>query len=191
MDFVNDRANVDLCDTHMQTSSAVEYYCLLMGIKDPDANINAISSQLCPRVVDDLKEAAASCQDVPDAPTTQAASGHRNGQIISQRAECQVRYANGLTGAKLRERVQQNTALQLIQSKEFLQLLPQNFSSLRVLSNRMAKGVFSPDKELSRVGLAARPSGFSVSSNPTPAGTTLQVRGRVKLCMQKSRGNQD
>jgi len=146
VDFASDRANVDLCDTHMNQSSVLEFYCMLMGIKDPGANVNALSSQLCPRVVDDLTAAAATdeCRNTPDSPAV-AAPGFET-RRISQRAECQVKLAN----KQLRERVQQNTALQLVANKTFLQLLPQNFSSLRMLSGRIAKGLFSPAKELTR-----------------------------------------
>ena len=56
-----------------------------------------------------------------------------------------------------------------------MNLLPQNFTGLRTLAGRLSQGLFAPDKELTRVGLAARPSDFAAAKNPVPAGTTLQV----------------
>jgi hypothetical protein len=38
-------------------------------------------------------------------------------------------------------------------------VLPQNYTSLRTLVSRMAEGVFSTEKENSRVGVAAQPRG--------------------------------
>ena len=64
-----------------------------------------------------------------------------------------------------------------------MNLTPQNFTSLRTLVARMSEGLFTPEKQRSRVGLAAKPKDFSASKNQLPTGTTLQFSaGR---CMGK------
>lgn len=63
IDFVTDRKNVDLCDTHMNKDAVVELYCLLSGIKDPDSTTNALTSQFCPETNQHLADAAEKCKD--------------------------------------------------------------------------------------------------------------------------------
>jgi hypothetical protein len=173
VDFVNNRSNVDLCDTHLHQNSAVQLYCLLMGIRDPATNVNALSATMCPQVVADLKAAELACKDVPDTPSA-GGTASMKGKESSQRAECQVLHANGAKNAKLTDRVKINTAAQLVKHQEFMKLLPHNYTSLSVLVGRMSTGVFSPEKEALRVGEVAKPKDFSATNNPTPAGTTLQ-----------------
>jgi len=62
----------------------------------------------------------------------------------------------------------------MIKYTSFMSLTPNNFSSLRELTGRMAKGLFTPEKERSRIGEPAKPKDFSAAKNPLPAGTTLQ-----------------
>ena len=120
---------MDLCDTHMKNESALELYCMLMGVKDPETNVNALSSLMCPHLVSDLKTAEKTCKSVPDEPA-RTGTGDMRGRTVSKRAECQVLSANGVSGEKLLDRVILNTASAMVNHRVFMTVLPQNYTSL-------------------------------------------------------------
>ena len=73
---------------------------------------------------------------------TAAAGSAVRGKTITRKAQCQVTEAN----KRFRDRVQNNTASQMIKYTSFMSLTPNNFTSLRELTARMAKGLFIPEK---------------------------------------------
>jgi hypothetical protein len=173
VDFASNTTNVDLCDTHMHNSSVVSMFCLLMGIKDPKTGVNALSAQMCPQIIQDLDLADAACQNIPDEPVLKSAAGTR-GRKVTKKARCQIEFANGKNGERLADRVRNNTASQLVKYTSFMKLLPQNYTSLSILVERMAQGLFSTEKESSRVGAPAEPRDFNEKNNPLPPKTSLQ-----------------